>query len=131
MDCGTSDNKTVDYYHDPCSRDILRAILHGAVSVFESCDTSAVITDQLTNEIVKFVPELNSQNYLVIICPATATSNTLECSYSIYITEIMNNVIMTNNRLTRVSVAALQSTFTTVSQCASYMSNTEFWPIET
>lgn len=111
----------MDHYSDPCSRDILRTVVHGVVSLFKSCDNSTVI-DEITDKIVRLVPELNSQDYLVIVCPATGTSNSqLECLYSIHITERRNDMMVTNSRLTRLSVAALQSTFTTVSVLHEYI----------
>ena len=106
----------MDYDDDPCSRDFLRTVVHGVVPVVGSCDTSAVVIDNITSKTVRSVPELNSFDYLVIVCPAhTVTGNTISCLYTIHITERRNNMIVTNSRLTRVSVAALQSTFTTVS----------------
>ena len=106
--------------YDPCSRDILRTTVHGVASVSGSCDASGVIIDEITDKIVRSVPELNSHDYLVIVCPTTAaTSNT--CLYSICITESKNNVMVTNDRLTRLSLAALQSTFTTVSVFTAFV----------
>ena len=121
----------MDYDDDPCSRDFLRTVVHGVVPVVGSCNTSAVVTDDITNKIVRSLPELNSYDYLVIVCPSyrtTVTSSTLNCFYAIHIIERRNDMIVTNSRLTRVSVATLQSTFTTVS-VLSYriiVMNTEF-----
>ena len=113
INCETNaDNRTVNY--DPCSRDILRTTVHGVALVSGSCDASAVSIDEITTKIVRSVPELNSHNYLVIVCPTTAaTSDT--CWYSIHVAESKNDEMVTNDRLTRLSLAALQSTFTTVS----------------
>lgn len=111
-------NKTVDYYDDPCSRDILRTTVHGVISALKSCDNSTDFADEITDKIVRSVPELNSHDYFVIICPTTPSrpsSDTLKCLYSVHITERRNNLIVTNSYLTRASVAALQSSFTTVS----------------
>lgn len=115
-DCGANDRNTTVDYDDPCSHDFLRTIVHGVVPVVGSCDTSGVVIDDITSKAVRSVPELNSFDYLVIICPAhTVTSSTSSCLYAIHITERRNNMIVSNSRLTRVSVTALQSMFTTVS----------------
>ena len=110
----------MDYDDDPCSHDFLRTVVHGVVPVVGSCDTSAVVIDDITTKAVRSVPELNSFDYLVIVCLAhrTVTNSNLSCSYAIHITERRSNMIVTNSRLTKASVAALQSTFTTVSVSA-------------
>ena len=117
----------MDYDDDPCSRDFLRTVVHGVVSVVGSCDTSAVVIDEITSKLVRSVPELNSYDYLVIVCPAhrTVTSSILSCLYAIHIIERRNNMIVTDSRLTRVSVAALQSTFTIVSVLSYCMHGNE------
>ena len=80
--------------------------------VVETCEASAPVTDQITNTIVRLVPKLNLHEYLVIICPAGIG---LSCLYAIHIVERRDNMIVSNSELTRASVAALQSIFTTVS----------------
>ena len=104
-------------HDDPCSRDLLRTVLHGVVTVRGSCDTSTVIADDITSKLVGSVSEVNLHEYLVIVCPTTTTP--FECSYSIHIAERKNDMIITNSRLTRMSIAALQSVFKTVS-CNNY-----------
>ena len=117
-DCKANDNVTVDYYDDPCSRDFLRTVVHGVVPFVGSCDNSTVVVDDITSKIVRSVPEVNSIDYLVIVCPASSVhviSSSLHCLYAIHIIERRDNMIVTSSRLTRASVTALQSKFTTVS----------------
>jgi len=83
------------------------------------CDNNTVIADDITEKIIRSVPELTSHTYLVVICPSTlqTSHDTLECLYSVHITEltILDDVIISNSKLTRRSVAALQSEFAAVS----------------
>ena len=102
----------MDYRDDPCSSDFLRTVAHGVLPVFGACEASAPVADEVTNTIVRLVPKLNLYDYLVIVCP---TGTALNCLYAIYIVERRGNMIVSNSKLTRASVAALQSIFTTVS----------------
>ena len=112
-------DKEIESDSEPCSRDVLMVTTHGVISVNRSCSDNTVTVstiDDITNRIVGSLPELSSYAYSVIVCPATmATSITVACSYSVYIAETRNSAAISNSFLTRVSMTALQSEFTTVS----------------
>lgn len=104
---------SLGHHGNLCSRDLLKTIVHGAVTFNESCSTS--IEDKISKKIIKSLPK---QNCSVIICPAIllGSTHTLQCLYSFHIIERGNNqMTVFNSRLTRISVAALQSEFSTVS----------------
>ena len=96
---------------------MLRITVHGVVTTNDTCSdvtsNKPVSTiDDITNIIVGSVPELSLHVYSVIVCPITAAT---ECLYSVYIIETKDDVTVSSSRLTRASMAALQSEFTQVS----------------
>ena len=113
-------NKEIELEPEPCSPSVLRITVHGVVTTNGTCnyDVNTLSTiDEITNKIVRSVPELSSHIYSVIVCPTTAAirNTAAECLYSIYIIETRDDVTVSSSRLTRASMAALQSESTTVS----------------
>ena len=112
-------NKQIELESEPCSRSVLRITMHGVVTINGACSNVNTLPtiDDITNKIVGSVPELSSHVYSVIVCSTTAAirSTAPQCLYSIHITETRNDVTVSNSRLTRASMTALQSEFTTVS----------------
>lgn len=116
-------NKEIELEPELCSQSVLRITVHGVVTTNGACSNVNTLStiDDITNMIVGSVPELSSHIYSVIVCPTTAAirNTAAECLYSVYIIETRDDVSVSSSRLTRASMAALQSEFTPVSSIHS------------